>query len=175
MQRRIITLAVFALAAGAGVLGWASMRPRPAHIADAMLDAIRAELDSSKVAAAMDGVQATIVNGTAVSDLCTPAPARCTYRATLAYRMAETGDQPVTFVMLEARTDVDKSVGAPPLPGAWRWQVTMAGFGENRSVNVATGTYLNLASTPPARGTNASQIVLKAMETGMEKGLARSG
>ena len=175
MQRRIITLAVFALAAGAGVLGWGAMRQRPAHIADVMLDAIRAELDSRKVAAAMEGVQATIVNGTAVSDLCTPTPARCTYRATLAYRMAERGDQPVTFVMLEARTEVDKSAGAPPIPGAWRWQVTMAGFGENRSINVATGTYMNLASTPPARGTNASQILLKAMEAGIEKGLASSG
>jgi hypothetical protein len=175
MRRRLVLTVVLSLAAAAGVLGWIAVQHRPAHTADAMLDAIHAELGSSTVAAAMDGVQATIVNGTAVTDLCTPAPARCTYRATLAYRMAQTGDQPATFVMLEARTDVDKSAGAPPIAGAWRWRVTMAGFGESRSVNVATGTYMNLASTPPARGTNASLVLLKAMETGMEKGLARSG
>ncbi|MFL6710563.1 MAG: hypothetical protein ACJ8HI_20365 [Massilia sp.] len=172
---RLVYTALLLLATVAAVLGWFTVQQRPGRIADSMLAAVHAELSGGAVADAMRKVQATIVEGTAVADHCTPAPARCTYKATMAYRMEETGDEPATFVMLEASTDVDRSVGAPPIPGPWRWQVIMAGFGEHRSVNVATGTYANLASTPPARGTNASLVLLKAMESGIEKGLAQRG
>lgn len=163
------------LAAAAAVLGRLTVQQRSERIADSMLAALHNELDSNAVAAAMHGVHATIVDGTAVADHCTAAPARCTYKATMAYRMEARGEEPATIVMLEASTDVDSSAGAPPLPGPWRWQVIMAGFGDYHSVNLATGTYANLASTPPARGTDASRVLLKAMETGIEKGLAQRG
>lgn len=172
---RLVFTMLMLLATVAGVLAWFTAQQRHGGIADSMLEALHGELASRKVVAAMDAVHATIVDGTAVADHCTPAPARCTYKATMAYRMEETGEEPATFVMLEASTEVDRSAGAPPLPGPWRWQVIMAGFGGNRSVNVATGAYANLASTPPARGTNASLVLLKAMETGIEKGLAHRG
>lgn len=172
---RLVLTVLLLLAIAAAVLGGVAVKQHPARIADSMLAALHAELASSAVAAAMQGVHATIVEGTAVADHCTPAPARCTYKATMVYRMEATGEEPATIVMLEASTDVDRSPGAPSMPGPWRWQVIMAGFGDYRSVNVATGTYANLASTPPARGTNASLVLLKAMETGIEKGLAEQG
>lgn len=172
---RLALTALLLLATAAGVVAWNSSHARPGRLADSMLDALHAELGSSKVSSAMHGVQATIVDGTAVADHCTRAPDRCTYKATMAYRMAAVGDEPATFVMLEASTEVDRSTGAPPIPGPWRWQVIMAGVDEQRSVNVATGIYANLASTPLARGTNASLVLLKAMEAGIEKALAQRG
>jgi hypothetical protein len=174
-RTRILFTAAVLLSMAGAVAGWRYVQQRPVRIADRMLDALSAELASGKVTAAMDSVHATIVGGTAVSDICTPAPARCTYKASMAYRMPEQGDEPATVVLLEASTQVDRSEGAPPLPGPWRWQVVMAGAGERNSVNVSTGPYVNLERTPAARGTNASLVLLKAMETGIEKALARQG
>lgn len=174
-RTRVLFTAALLLTIAGTALGWRVQSQRPARIADRMLDALRAELASGKVTAAMDSLHATIVGGTAVSDSCTATPARCTYKASMAYRMPEHGREPATFVLLEASTEVDTSEGAPPVPGPWRWQVIVAGVGENRSVNFSTGPYVNLERTPAARGTNASLVLLKAMETGIEKALARQG
>lgn len=165
-----LTLAAFAAAAA-----WYAQN-RPARFANHMLAALNSELSTGQVAAAMDRLNATIVDGTAITNTCTLKPARCTYQASVAYRMPETQDEPATFVILLASADVDQSEGAPPVPGKWRWEVKMAGFGEHRNtVNSYSGAYTNLARTPASRGTNASMVLLKAMETGIEKGLARQG
>jgi len=155
---------------------WLYVQQRPVHIHERMLGALSNELATGQVASAMDALNATIVDGTAISNTCTLKPARCTYKASMAYRMPETADEPAVFVILLASADVDQSDGAPPVAAKWRWEVVMAGLGEHRKpVNLSTGAYTNLARTPASRGTNASVVLLKAMETGIEKGLAGQG
>lgn len=174
---RFACIGALALAAlAAALLGSLRAQQQPARIANHMLAALSEELATGQVAAAMEALNASIVDGTAVGNTCTIKPARCTYKASVAYRMPETREEPATFVILLASADVDQSDGAPPVPVKWRWEVVMAGFGEPRnSVSLSTGAYTNLDKTPPSRGTNASLVLLKAMESGIEKGLARQG